>query len=658
MVGQIRFFGVIVNGNNRQPWTTPPALLPGMLIIAGFACSAIFAQAPVHPTVPSPAPSQLIQQAQTVSIPIHAFSLTDAAPVKDLQPTDLTLDVDGQPATFQLSRPWSSTINPRTGEAEDQPNMLIILPAGGPLDRNEIINETVAALKTAPVSGWNISILDDSGNQTAYTRQLPLVLTELEKIGVENPQSTTLVDWRHTAAVAIASMRDLPGRRVVLSLGDLFHEIVYQGYDQVYNAFEVIDVATAARAAGVIVYSADSAKEIDSLRRFPAPYSLVGTGPWMLLSDNNFLDGWICGPVADTLLQIRTDGMAAFDLQLHLALKQMDGMPHTVSVTAKRKQIILNAPTFYMAPSLTQLQELSLASAPLRQALKNPHSNPNAPLQLGTQMEYFPHPDGKTGTQLVSIGLFWTGTNPPPSPVGLAEQFQQTTTGFKLATTVNHITWYAPEPIWNTEIDVAPGDYRLNVAAADPTGKITAGMSKDFSVVPPDPDETVRISSLVIGRSCTFVPPPIPGSTLQTQPQAAQSQAIDYLRAGNCSIHLEPSHSYSPRDVLWTLVRITPVGKLANRPVKDWKGDFILVDAKGGSHAKQPVLWLQGEDGSYVGTSAFQLGDPKLKLEDGEYALVLTLKGPGIEEDYSEDAPFLVFGAGNSSDSAESHGQR
>ncbi|MGC2250282.1 MAG: hypothetical protein WA626_06375, partial [Acidobacteriaceae bacterium] len=138
----------------------------------------------------------------------------------------------------------------------------------------------------------------------------------------------------------------------------------------------------------------------------------------------------------------------------------------------------------------------------------------------------------------------------------------------------------------------------------------------------------------------------------------SQSQSVDYLRAGNCTIQLEPSHSYSPQDVLWTLVRITPVGKLANRPAKDWKGDFILVDAKGSSLAKQPVHWIQGEDGSFVGTSAFQLSDPKLKLEDGEYALVLTLKGPGIEENYSEDAPFLVFGAGNSAKSADSRGHR
>ena len=198
-------------------------------------CGCVFAQAPAQPAAPSPAASELIQQAQTVSIPIHAFSLTDAAPIKDLQPSDLTLDVDSKPASFQLSRPWSSTINPKTGQADDQPNMLIILPAGGPLDRNDIVNETIAALKTAPISGWNISILDDSGNQTAYTRQLPLVISEMEKIGAENPQSTNLADWRHTAAVAIASMRDLPGRRVVLSLGDLFHEVVYQNYSLVYQ---------------------------------------------------------------------------------------------------------------------------------------------------------------------------------------------------------------------------------------------------------------------------------------------------------------------------------------------------------------------------------------------------------------------------------------
>lgn len=642
-----------MTGNTRQPWTATLAVFVEMLMVGVCVGGTLFAQVPVQSAAPSPATSELIQQAQTVSIPIHAFSLTDAAPVKDLQPPNLTLDVENKPVSFQLSRPWSDTINPKTGQADDQPNMLIILPAGGPLDRNDIVNETVAALKAVPISGWNISILDDSGNQTAYTRQLPLVLTELEKIGVESPQATNLADWRHTAAVAIASMRDLPGRRVVLSLGDLFHEVVYQNYALAYNAFEVIDVSTAARAAGVIIYSADSSKEIDSLRRFPAPYSLVGNGPWMLLSDDNFLDGWICGPVADTLHQIRNDGMAAYDLELHLTLKQMDGLPHTVSVTANRAQLILNAPTFYMAPSLAQLKELSLASAPLRQALKNPTTNPNSPLQLGTQMEYFPHPDGKSGTQVVSTGLFWTGTTPPPSLMELAQQFQETTLGFKLATTVTRMDWYAREPLWNTAIDVTPGSYRLNVAAADPKGKLTAGLSKDFSIAATDPDELVRISSLVIGRSCIFVPPGASGSTQQTQQQTppTQSKAVDYLRAGNCTIQLEPSHSYSPQDVVWTLVRITPVGKLANRPIKDWKGEFILVDEKGSSHAKQPAHWLQAEDGSFVGTSAFQLSDPKLKLEDGEYAIVLTLKGPGIEEDYSEDAPFLMFGTGSDADS-------
>lgn len=642
-----------MSGNFRQPWVARFAFQFGTLILAASTGAAASAQTPAQPAAPlSPAASQLVQQAQTVSVPIHAFSQSNAAPIKDLQTTDLTLDIDGKPASFQLSRPWSRTINPKTGQADDRPNMLIILPAGGPLDRNDIVNEAVAALKAAPISGWNISILDDSGNQSAYTRQLPLVISELEKVGTESPDPIDLADWRHTAAVAIASMRNLSGRRVVLSLGDLFHEVVNQGYGQFYNAFRVVDVTTAARAAGVILYLAEASKEVDSLRRFPPPYSVIGTGPWMLVSDNNFLDGWICGSVTDTLQQIRNDSMAAYNLNIHVTSGQMDGQPHTVSVTPNRKQLILNVPTFYTAPSLTELQELSRMSTPLREALQNPPSNPDAPLQLGTQMEYFPHPDGKTGTQLVSTGLLWTGTTPPPSPIEMAEQFQESTTGLNLATTTSQIDWYAHEPIWNTDIEVGPGDYRMNVAAADTTGKFTAGESKDFSVAPTDPDETVRISSLVLGRSCVFVPP-----TTENPGQPTQSHSIDYLRAGNCTIQLEPSHSYSPEDVLWMLVRITPVDKLADRPAKDWKGEFNLVDAKGSRLAKEPVQWLNGEDGSFVGTSAFQLGDPKLNLEDGEYTVVLTLKGPGIGDNYSEDAPFLLFGAGGA-DSAESGAHR
>jgi hypothetical protein len=34
------------------------------------------------------------------------------------------------------------------------------------------------------------------------------------------------------------------------------------------------------------------------------------------------------------------------------------------------------------------------------------------------------------------------------------------------------------------------------------------------------------------------------------------------------------------------------------------------------------------------------------------------LKGPGIEENYSEDAPFLVFGTGTSAGSVTSHDSR
>jgi hypothetical protein len=196
---------------------------------------------------------------------------------------------------------------------------------------------------------------------------------------------------------------------------------------------------------------------------------------------------------------------------------------------------------------------------------------------------------------------------------------------------------FAQRP-WNTAMVVGPGAYSLRVAAADATGKITAGTTANFTVAPPDPEENVRISSLVIGNGCVFSPP--------TAEPAAQIQAADYLRAGDCILQLDPAHSYSPQDIVWTLVRITPVGKFASRPAKDWKGSFAIVDARGSNLAEEPVRWLRAKDGSFVATTAFPLDNPKLKLVDGDYAVLFRLRGPGIEPNYTEDAPFFVYDAG------------
>ncbi len=631
--------------NHRQKWTAIFTLIAGNAALAGLLYGQTSA-----PAAPKPVLPQFIQQAQAVHIPINVFSHANVSPIKDLTASDLVVDVDGKPLSFQLSRPWDKTVNPKTGQAEDRPNLLLILPFDGPQYRTDAINDAISSLKAEPNLGWNISILDDGGDQTPYTRDMATVIAELERIRSENPANTDLDSWRLTASLAIASMRSLPGRRIVMSLGDIFHEMVYDGATLVYENFEAHDVAFAARTAGAVIYAADSFQEIGRLRGLFPYYYTIGFGPWMLLTRDDHLEGWISNFATDTINEIRQDGMGAYDIDLHLDPKQMDGLPHTVSVTSRRRNAIVNTPTFYMAPSLAQLKELSLGSAALRRALKHPPSDAAAPLQLGTQMEYFPHPDGKTGTQFISTGLFWTGATPPPSPLEIAQQFEETTTGLMVATIVRRLDWTLTEPVWNTAIDVGEGEYRLRVATADQSGKITAGLVKDFTVAPPSPGESVRISSLVIGRSCLFSPQP-------PQTDAQHPQTIDYLRAGNCTIQLEPSHSFSPLDILWTLVRVTPVGKLAHRPSKDWKGDFNLVDAKGSTLARQPIHWLEAEDGSYVATTAFQLGDPKLKLEDGEYAVVLTLKGPGIEQDYFEDAPFLIFGAGGRADPSSSRSQ-
>ena len=605
--------------------------------------SAVFAGPMYGQTNAATAPQaklpEFIQQAQTLRIPINVFGHSTVVPVKDLKASDLILDVDGKPRSFQLSRPWDQTVNPKTGQPEDRPNLLIILPFDGPQYRNDAINDALNSLQSKLNLDWNISILDDGGEQTAYTRDMATVIAELKRIRSENPADTDLDSWRATASLAIASMRDLPGRRVVMSLGDIFHEMAYVDDRLMYENFEAHDVAFAARSAGAVIYAADSFQEIGRLRGLFPYYYTVGFGPWMLLTRDDHLEGWISNFAEDTIQEIQQDQMAAYDLDLHLDPKQMDGQPHAVSITSQRRGAIVNAPTFYTAPSLAQLQELSKASAVLRQALQSPPSDAGSPLQLGTQVEYFPHRGGHTGTQIISTGIFWSSATPPPTHVEVAMQLQQINTGLMMGTIVGRLDWSSPEPVWTISADVNPGAYRLRIAAADPTGKIVAGVTKELTVAPPSPGEMVRISSLAVGRSCVFSP---------SLPQAANhASTTNYLRAGKCTIQLEPSYSFSSSDVLWTLVRITPVGKLAHRPSHDWKGSFVLVDGKGSKLEEVPVAWLTAKDGSFVATAAIQLSDPKLKLTNGEYDVWFTLKGPGIERGYGEDAPFLVYGAGD-----------
>jgi len=579
---------------------------------------------------------QTIKDAQTVRIPLIAIGHDTALPVRNLTASDLELDIDGKPHAFQLSRPWDQTINPATGQPEDRPNMLIIVPFDGPQYRKDGIDDAIRDLSAMPNLGWNISILDDGGDQTSYTRDMKTVIADLQRIERENPADTDLDTWRLTASLAIANMREMPGRRVVMTLGDIFHEEVYNGMQLVYENFEAHDVAAAARDAGAVIYAAESFQEIGRLRGLFPYYYTLGFGPWMLLTRDDHFEGWISNLVSDTIHEIQQDGMGAYDMDIHLDLNQMDGQGHAVSVTPRRPKMILDVPPYYIAPNLHQLQEMAKAPPKLREIMKTPPPVSSSPLELATQLEYFPHRDGKTGTQYMSTGFFWSGTTPPPKSLIAALQLEQTSTGFMANTTVGRLDWTTSEPTWNAAFEVIPGAYMLRVGAVDPTQKIAAVATAPFTVEPSGA-ENVMISSLVIGKSCTFAPAPPKGPN-------AKPAGVDYLRAGNCALQPDPSHYYSPEDVLWTLVRITPIGKLADRPSKSWKGSFQLIDEKGHNLAEEPIHWLTASDGSFVATTAFQLEDPRLKLANGEYAVVVTLKGPGIERNYAEDAPFLVYG--------------
>lgn len=580
---------------------------------------------------PSALPA-LVQQAQTVHIPIFAVQ-KPAAPLTTLQSQDLTVDVNGKPVSFLLTQPAAAATS---SKPQSRVNVLIILPFGAPVDRKGILQRAVVALGTEPDDGWNISVLDDSGAQTPYLKGLKPAIASLTALEKTEIPDVDIDDWRDTATQAIASMRDLPGRRVVLTLGDIFHEVIYDEGDLAYENYQVDDVSNAARVAGAVIYSTESIEELDQLRGLYPYFTIEGQGPYLMLDQQQHIAGWITGNIADTWAQIRQDGKAWYTVDLHLTPKQMDGQIHAFSATPHATDVLLDAPPYYVAPSLQQLRNLAEVSPAVRDALKHPPAAGASPLELATQLAYFPHPDGKTGTQIATTGFFWTQNVPRPQKLGVALQLEQTSTGFQLTTTVGTLHWTTRRPVWNTSFDVVPGAYMLRIAAADDTGKAKAAVDTPFTVQGSQ-GESVLISSLVIGKSCQFAPP-VPSKN-------GQPPQIDYLRAGNCDINPDPGHYYSPQDVIWALVRITPTGKLTRKKPTSWRPMFQIVNAKGARLFSQEVAWLPAADGSLVANVAIPLDDPKMHMENGQYSVVFRMKGPDIESDYGQEAPFLIYGA-------------
>lgn len=609
-------------------------------VIAGMSCSI---PAVAQSTSPG-SDAETARQAQTVSIPLTAIARDTLHPVDHLTESGLRVDIDGKPVSFELSRPVGAAHPAEAGASESPLNLLLILPLAAPVDRSQVLDQAIEEFSRERQPNWNVSILDDSGAQTGYTHDMKAVVGELKQIRQESPGSVDLHDWRVNAALAIAGMRDLPGRRVVLTLGDIFHMVAFADGELVMNNFEIADVAAAARQAGAMIYAAGSSGEVEALQHLSPQYSVLGTGPWLLVAQSGQIAGWITGSIPDAMAAILRDAAGHYEVILRLKPEQMDGRPHTVFVATSQHGVLLHAPPDYIAPNLARLKALANVSPALRTALENPSGVPaSSPLVLATALAYFPHPDHKTGTQIATTGFFWTGDGAPPADLQTALELEMPMAGLILQTTIGELHWSTPKPVWSVSMEVVPGIYQLNVAAAERKGSLSAATTNPFTVAP-NTNEEVLVSSLVLGKHCIFAPAAPAGGT-------AVSESVDYFRAGECRLRPDPSHYYSPSEVVWTLVRVTPTGKVAKRSPDDWKGEFSIVDADGHRIARESVHWLPAADGSMVASAAFSLNDPKLKLSNGEYDVVFKLKGPEVERDFQEDAAFTVYGVPSSESS-------
>lgn len=601
------------------------------IIVAGLLLFARYADAQSAPaTVP-----ESVQEAQVVRIPVNVYN-QDTSPAAALTAADFHLTVDGAPASFQLARPWDNTLDAKTGRPVDRPNLLILLPFGAPVLRTDAMDEAVRYFDKVGSFDWNVSIMDDAGQQTAYTTDLQQMRKDMHEVNKEDPDYTgvDMYSWRRKASLAIENMRGLPGRRVVVTLGDIFHEQIYTNFTLVYDNFEAHDVSSAARSSGAFIFAAESFQEMGRIRGLWPYYYTLGFGPWLLMDEENHVEGWISNFFSDTINQIQQERDATYVLERTLTPEQMDGRLHRISVSVTNPKLLLSAPSYYAAPNRTDLLKVAAAPSFLQKAWLHPAESPL--LEMVPHLDFFPSAQSPGGTQVISLGFFWGGSTPPPAQLHLLTQLVQSNTGLSDGVLQGTLPWTPAEgPVLRFAASVIPGSYLLKVAASDASGQVVSSGDYPFTVDPKTSDP-VLISSLVTGKDCTFDP--------QSLAPAANGTATstNLLLAGHCNVAPDPIGYYSPQDLIWTLVRMTPTGKFADKSASSWKGRFTLRDAKGKIVAEQPVLWIEQGQGNYVASAALPLTNDK--LTNGEYAVAIELNGPGIGRDYYADSPVTLYG--------------
>ncbi|HEX4020281.1 MAG TPA: hypothetical protein VHX63_03975 [Acidobacteriaceae bacterium] len=616
------------------------------LLIAGIAG----AQSRQAQTQPVGAPelvvqAQLVRQAQQVHIPVNVFH-ADTSPAGSLTTSDFQLSVDGKPQTFQLARsgenlasnsaPDSTPGNNQAGHAASHLNLLLLLPNSRIGRRKAVLKQAIRYFNgISSLHDWNVSIFDDSGHQSAYTSnivQLRKDLHAVEKLDPDNFADNP-VSWRDNAIFSIENMRQLPGRRVAIALGDVFHQAAMDEDSHIFSAFDAVGVADAGRFSGAVVYASENFKKGIPADELAPRNHVAGTGPWILLNRQNRVEGWMTTSFLKAVQMVQQTQSASYDLQITLTPQQMDGRPHRISVRLLDSKLLWSAPPFFVAPDLSQIKILASAPEYLRNALHSPISSSS--LNIVPRLDYFPQASKSEGTQVVSLSFYWNKPTPPPRQLQLLGEVTNTNFGYKQSVFRDTVPWNQSNSVWKLMVTVIPGSYILRVAAADNSGKIVTSEAYPFTVDPIH-GEQVLISSLVVGKTCRFVPPVAPGQQKAAAP-------INVLQAGHCLVEPDPIGDFSPQEVVWTLVRMTPTGRFKSNPTSVWVGSLTIRNANGKFEAEQPVHWMNGGNGSYVASAAFPLASDKLK--DGKYAVVLELRGPGLGDEFEEVSPFIVYGA-------------
>jgi VWFA-related protein len=561
----------------------------------------------------------------------------------------------GSPQSVAIASPHES----RPPAQLSQTHLLLLLPPNMELGtRNFMLNSTIRYIGLATQQGWVVAILDPANRFTSYTGDGEKLIKELQHLQKRRDPKQYNARWIEAAGSAIRDLGALPGRHVIILACDLSREELGNDPGNVASV-PLNPLLLKVRAS---MFEADAKRASAELYLIQAsgpgtvvPFGeaavggktdllnpgadiadqLVGANSYLEFMHRNLLavasstGGRVEMDMGDALRDAAKDAAGYYELRFRPDPSRLDGAYHHITISVRQPQMRVFSSSYYLAPRpIASTAKLDVPVI-LDKALASTHQMSG--ITVKPRAWYFPNrSDAFARVPLAAeIQLDSNQVNAAKTPDSVHVVAALFSEGQRriIGTSNEILRWgssseetghtnSALRANWHEDLLLPPGAYSLHVAALDDVSGKVGSASWRFLIHPPDPDDELAVSSLLLAKDCTG-------------PQRDDSTRRDLLNPltwQDCTLQPVSVPSFNQAETVRVLLRLYPGRNLKHFP-DSWTATLVVSSSGDLRNLSFPV---RIEAGAGAGWAVYtELPLKNLGIGTGDHELTVSISRPG-----------------------------